>query len=701
MADLLPHHRRELEASGLSEATIRAAGIQSETDAVRIMTLLGWRKPPKKLVPALVYPYRGPDGAVTYHRIKPDNPRTTHKQPVKYESPAGRPNELYLPPGVQQSLADPEQELLLTEGEKKSLAATQLGFPCLGLVGVYGWKRDKRHEALLPALEQIAWAGRRVYIVFDSDLVRNEHVQDAERRLAKHQADRGARVRCARLPDGPNDPDGRPAKQGLDDFLVAAGERAARDLRKLLDEAVEPEPLAAADFKRPASELDAADEARGYLERNAQDGHPRIVFAFGSWWWWRRGAYHEVQEVDIRNGLNRDYLSERFTRLTRNHTGNVLEQLRAQAAADVWLKPPAWLGPSPPAWQPNDVLAMRNGLLHLPTFAAGGAEAWLPATPRFFTTAATEFDFVTEPPPIPAWTEFLQQLWPDDPDSLATLQEWFGYCLTPDTRQQKLLLLIGPPRSGKGTLAAVLTGLVGQAHVATPTPSQLGERFGLAPLIGKPVAIFSDARLSGRSDAAAINERLLSIVGEDVQTIDRKNLSHYSGKLPTRFLFVSNELPELRDASGALISRAIVLRLTTSFAGREDLGLKERLASELPGILHWAIAGWKRLHDRGRFTQPESGRELLDELTNLTSPIREFLGETCLVGPPYQVDCEDLYGAWSDWCQRHGRECGSGAIFGRDLRAAAPQARRNRVGPRGARRYTYDGIGLKVGESVS
>ena len=94
-------------------------------------------------------------------------------------------------------LQQPQVQLLITEGEKKSLKATQEGYPCIGLVGVFGWKQ-KGSERLLPALERIAWRGRNVFVAFDSDVARNESVQAAESRLAQRLADLGAIVpRCA------------------------------------------------------------------------------------------------------------------------------------------------------------------------------------------------------------------------------------------------------------------------------------------------------------------------------------------------------------------------------------------------------------------------------------------------------------------------------------------------------------------------
>ena len=60
---------------------------------------------------------------------------------------------------------------------------------------------------------------------------------------------------------------------------------------------------------------------------------------------------------------------------------------------------------------------------------------------------------------------------------------------------------------------------------------------------------------------------------------------------------------------------------TQSFFGREDPGLMDKLLRELPGILLWAVQGWQRLRERGRFVQPASGRQFVSDLEDLGSPI--------------------------------------------------------------------------------
>ena len=155
-----------------------------------------------------------------------------------------------------------------------------------------------------------------------------------------------------------------------------------------------------------------------------------------------------------------------------------------------------------------------------------------------------------------------------------------------------------------------------------PTLSSLTTNFGLQPLIGKRLAIVSDARLGKGQSIVA--ERLLSISGEDAMTVDRKYGKAWTGTLPTRFMIMTNVLPRIWDASGALPSRFIVLVLTKTFYGEEDTQLTNRLATELPGILNWAIEGRRRLQRRGYFIQPESAGDLVDNLQELDHPTTPF-----------------------------------------------------------------------------
>ncbi len=373
---------------------------------------------------------------------------------------------------------------------------------------------------------------------------------------------------------------------------------------------------------------------------------------------------------------------------TRMRVGDVLDALAAVVSLDSTVAPPAWLEDDElrPA---SEFIAVGNGLLHL---AAGTLHN---PTPSFFNLSASGVVFDSLAPEPAQWLAFLNDLFGYDREAIEMLQDWFGYCLTADTRQQKILLIVGPKRSGKGTIAHVIANMIGKDNVAAPTLASLSLNFGLEPLIGKPLAIVSDARLGGRSDQAAISERLLSISGEDLLTIDRKYRCPWTGKLPTRFMLLTNELLGINDVSGALTGRFIVLVLEKSFYGREDPTLRERLLGELPGILNWSLIGYRRLRERGFFTQPASSKETIEALETLGSPITAFIRERCRVAPGLSVAVAVIYRTWQSWCAANGRkEPGTVQTFGRDLQAAYPSIKMARPRDGEDRVRTYVGVGL-------
>jgi putative DNA primase/helicase len=219
----------------------------------------------------------------------------------------------------------------------------------------------------------------------------------------------------------------------------------------------------------------------------------------------------------------------------------------------------------------------------------------------------------------------------------------------------------------------------------------------LQPLVGKSMALVTDARLSGRNDKIAVLERVLSITGEDPQDVHRKFLTTLTAiRLLVRFVAMTNELPQVQDAAGALATRVILLVITGSFLDREDAQLTDRLLSELSGIFNWALAGLQRLRSRGRFLQPASGRELIGELQDLSSPIAQFVRECCVVSPAAAASPDQLYLAWKTWCQSAGRDHpGTKQTFCRDLRTVCPMIRESRPGHTGPRPRIYCRIALK------
>jgi putative DNA primase/helicase len=372
----------------------------------------------------------------------------------------------------------------------------------------------------------------------------------------------------------------------------------------------------------------------------------------------------------------------------KHKVANVLEAMAAIGHLSTEVDAPSWIDLHSAAEIGADhVISCKNGLLDLSTRTVHKH------TPALFNVVSVPFDYHIDAAEPAAWLEFLHSVWPNDTDSIALLQEYVGYVLSGRTDMQKLLMLIGPTRSGKGTIARLLAKLIGIGNMAGPTLASLGSNFGLSPLLGKPLAIISDARL-GSTPAHTVVERLLSITGEDLITVDRKFRDPWSGKLPTRFVILSNELPRFHDSSGAIANRMLILQMTESFLGREDRTLDARLSDELAGILNWALEGLDRLNRNGRFTVPGSSEDAANLMMDLASPVSAFVRERCVRKLGETVARDVIYNEWKLWAEDNGHEAGAKSTFARNLRSVVPELRdvQHRINGVPVRHYTRIGL---------
>jgi putative DNA primase/helicase len=421
----------------------------------------------------------------------------------------------------------------------------------------------------------------------------------------------------------------------------------------------------------------------------------------GAWMRWCGPHWDEDDAAAMRADLYPRVEHATYTTIDRNgqdktvdwaptsaKVANLMEAMAAIVHLPADTEPPTWLAAPDREHEQRTIVACQNGLLDVTI------RALHPLTPVFFNRVSVPFDYDPQAPAPTRWLSFLNSIWPEDPEAVQALQEWFGYVLSGRTDLQKMLLIVGPMRSGKGTIARTLTALIGKRNMTGPTMSSLTTNFGLADLIGKSLAIVADARLP-RQGAETIVERLLTISGEDAVTVDRKHKEPWSGRLPARFMLLSNELPAFRDSSGAIASRLLILTMAISNLGSEDTTLERDLAREMPGILNWALDGLDQLTTRGRLVEPASSAEAVALLNASTSPIRAFLADWCQMDPEASTPKDGLYEAWRDWCRTEGRDHpGTKPTFSRDLFAAGAGIKESKIRIGGVRTPSYVGVRL-------
>lgn len=210
------HEAMLLEESGISPKIAEARGYRTIGTKAELERLGFGRS--QRNVPGLLLPIHGPRGGVVNYQYRPDEPRVKNGRQVKYETPTGSRMVLDVPPVCREKIEDPSSPLLITEGLKKGDALASRELCAIALIGVWNFRGRNEHggKTALAEWEDVALNGRRVYIVFDSDVMLKIEVHAALVRIKLFLESRGAKVALVYLPAGP---DGE--KQGVDDYLAA------------------------------------------------------------------------------------------------------------------------------------------------------------------------------------------------------------------------------------------------------------------------------------------------------------------------------------------------------------------------------------------------------------------------------------------------------------------------------------------------
>jgi P4 family phage/plasmid primase-like protien len=316
------------------------------------------------------------------------------------------------------------------------------------------------------------------------------------------------------------------------------------------------------------------------------------------------------------------------------------------------------------------VMPFANGLLRL------SDRKLLVHTPEYFGLwhAPCDYDAAAQ---FSRGEQFLKDLTGGDTDAVQVLLEFAGYLFVGGNEYQKMLMLIGPTGSGKGTFDKLLEAVIGNRHCGVQMDDFRNNGFPKEPLLGRSLVTFSDQRM--QLNAKKFTDLLLQVTGGDKVSVrlpyDRRSRSL---RLPCRFMFLSNDVPVLPDNSGALLRRVIMVETPNSHAGREDFDLLDMLVGELPGFINAALDAYDRLKARGRFMQPASGGELLELLADNSSYLAQFIAECCETGPEMWVPKAVLYPAWVRWCSANGHTPSADNRFASDLYSLGGQRIRSR-----------------------
>lgn len=393
--------------------------------------------------------------------------------------------------------------------------------------------------------------------------------------------------------------------------------------------------------------------------RDFQRKHRPHLLSFQQIWLnYKDGAYATVEDEtissDIKKFCERAYelgapqTGAGFTAVPFNPKAHDVNEIYFMLQKEVHkpsdtMAPPCWLdkraGPDP-----LDLISMANGILNTRT------RELLPMTPKFFTLNALPVNYDPQATVPPRWLQFLREVTADNADLMALMQERTGHIIGGDTEKfQKVFLMIGPPRGGKGTMMNITECLVGERYTGNVSISGMATQFGQQQLIGKRYEKVTDMDTSDKKTLASAGNFINRVSGFDTITIPRKFKDDWIGKLRCVIEKATNQIPDYGTNTPAMLARIIVLPFSISFLGREQDDLLAVLKTELPGILNWALDGLDRLRENKKFSICEVSLEAKRTLTYHSNPIGGFVAEWCDIGPDHSCDKHTLHDAYSEF----------------------------------------------------
>lgn len=277
----------------------------------------------------------------------------------------------------------------------------------------------------------------------------------------------------------------------------------------------------------------------------------------------------------------------------------------------------------------NGTLDLRTGILHdhnpADLITKIGRVTWEPG--------ADESD--------ERWAAFLDAATLHDPEMTSYMRRAAGYCLTGDTSQEVVFLIMGPPGAGKGTFENALATCLGDYATTTSFDTWTHKANGaqqrpdLAALVGARFVSCSEASAERRLDEGVIS----NATGGDKIAACHKYKDPFDYLPRFKLALLVNKPPRINHVAEETGIWRRLKRLPFEHKvlnGEKDVDLKPYFRDPLRGAraaLRWAVAGAvDYLRDR-KLVEPTRVAEATEALRQENDPLKDFIATTCIVVP--------------------------------------------------------------------
>ena len=222
----------------------------------------------------------------------------------------------------------------------------------------------------------------------------------------------------------------------------------------------------------------------------------------------------------------------------------------------------------------------------------------------------------------------LNKLACNDENIRLLLEEVIGYSFYTRNELGKAFILTGDGSNGKSTFLSMVKNLIGIENMASLDIKELTERFKNSQLVGKLVNIGDDIGEEFIVDTSVFRK----LVTGERMTVEMKGKDPFQFNNYAKFLFSANKIPRMRDPTGAVKRRMVIIPFDAKFSPNDadyDPYIIDKLLSEdsMKYLIKVGLEGLKRVLKNKKFTESKKVQEQIREYELSNNPILGFFEE--------------------------------------------------------------------------
>ena len=268
--------------------------------------------------------------------------------------------------------------------------------------------------------------------------------------------------------------------------------------------------------------------------------------------------------------------------------------------------------------------------------------------------------------PCTEWDQFLLRVQPNDDDG-RKLHHMAGYCATAETREQVFFISYGEGANGKSTFQSAINDALGsyadvsQSVLVHAKGDPREQQEVLAKLVGSRFVTITETEQHMELATAALK----CLTGEDPSRARALYKESFSFKPVCKVMVQTNHLPRISDSSYGMDRRLRIIYWPTKIVV-PDPALRQRLASEMEGILAWIVRG-AMLYYREGLPETERCKSMKRVLLNKADTLQSFLEARTTRDQDGSLQSSVIHQAYCEWMKEEGHRPVSSQEFSREL----------------------------------